>query len=136
MPMDAGCPPPPIYCGADEVVCYNPPPPDCPECMGHDFCAPSDHGCPPPPLHCGEDQMPCMNPPPPECPDCPMSEFCAPMDQGCPPPPPVALLNQKKTTPKGFLQQPSGDRQEARADWLEAHGGADGAMEAMEDSMS
>merc|ERR1719463_307638 len=90
VPMEEGCPPPPVYCDFEtEEMCYTPPPADCmgAACWGTEFCAPMDPGCPMPPLDCMGDQVQCADPPPPDCPDCMTAEYCMPMDMGCPPPP-------------------------------------------------
>jgi hypothetical protein len=48
MPMDMGCPPPPVYCDWEtQVLCYEPPT-DCTgeACWPTEFCAPLEPGCP------------------------------------------------------------------------------------------
>merc|ERR1719321_2439171 len=65
MPMDSGCPPPPVYCDyeAGEMNCYEAPPPDCgANCFGHEFCVNMTEGCPPPQVHCMADEMTCSMP--------------------------------------------------------------------------
>jgi len=81
-----------LECGGDEVVCMDPPAPDCADwgwCEPMEWCMPMSEGCPPPPVNCDwETETSCWNPPPKDCKEgCWGHEFCVTIHDGCPMPP-------------------------------------------------